>query len=212
MNAISKWLTALALLSPVVANAGFTSVDGGLAVTDKNGLMWANTVGYGYFSATAAAGSAQAWVAGLNAIDYGGYSHWTLATGNANQNPGVGNATTNQLGELFFNDCLTLACAGFSALNNAIAAGVGNVPGDALFFSSSQIGTDVYGPTFWATIDTSSEAYQQFWDEDAAFGGVVGYGDALAVRPNVVPLPASVWLMLSGLVGVGAMARKRRAA
>jgi hypothetical protein len=27
-----------------------------------------------------------------------------------------------------------------------------------------------------------------------------------------VPLPASVWLMLSGLVGVGAMARKRRAA
>jgi hypothetical protein len=30
--------------------------------------------------------------------------------------------------------------------------------------------------------------------------------------PPPVPLPASVWLMLSGLVGVGAMARKHRAA
>jgi hypothetical protein len=32
------------------------------------------------------------------------------------------------------------------------------------------------------------------------------------VSVTAVPLPASVWLMLSGLVGVGAMARKRRAA
>ena len=30
--------------------------------------------------------------------------------------------------------------------------------------------------------------------------------------PPTVPRPASAWLMLSGLVGVGAMARKRRAA
>ena len=32
------------------------------------------------------------------------------------------------------------------------------------------------------------------------------------VSVTAVPLPASIWLMLSGLVGVGAMARKRRAA
>jgi hypothetical protein len=36
--------------------------------------------------------------------------------------------------------------------------------------------------------------------------------DNINVTPTAVPLPASVWLTLSGLVGVGAMARKRRAA
>jgi hypothetical protein len=36
--------------------------------------------------------------------------------------------------------------------------------------------------------------------------------DNITVATTPVPLPASVWLMLSGLVGVGAMARKRRAA
>jgi hypothetical protein len=35
---------------------------------------------------------------------------------------------------------------------------------------------------------------------------------SVSVFAPTVPLPASVWLMLSGLVGVGAMARKRRAA
>jgi hypothetical protein len=35
---------------------------------------------------------------------------------------------------------------------------------------------------------------------------------SVSVFAPAVPLPASVWLMLSGLVGVGAMARKRRAA
>jgi hypothetical protein len=35
--------------------------------------------------------------------------------------------------------------------------------------------------------------------------------DNITVATAPVPLPASVWLMLSGLVGVGAMSRKRRA-
>jgi hypothetical protein len=39
--------------------------------------------------------------------------------------------------------------------------------------------------------------------EGGAYAGVVA-------SPSAVPLPAAAWLLLSGLVGVGAMARRRR--
>jgi hypothetical protein len=38
------------------------------------------------------------------------------------------------------------------------------------------------------------------------------YNEPFLLNATAVPLPASAWLLLSGLVGVGAMARKRRAA
>jgi hypothetical protein len=38
----------------------------------------------------------------------------------------------------------------------------------------------------------------------------IAVGSSLVLNP-VVPLPASAWLMLSGVVGLGAMVRKRRA-
>ncbi len=45
-----------------------------------NGLMWANTVGLNVgWNPNGGAGTAQGWVAGLNAEDYGGYNDWTLA-------------------------------------------------------------------------------------------------------------------------------------
>jgi hypothetical protein len=36
--------------------------------------------------------------------------------------------------------------------------------------------------------------------------------DVSNTPPSPVPLPASAWLMLSGVVGLGATARRRRAA
>ena len=46
----------------------------------------------------------------------------------------------------------------------------------------------------------------------AAITGIGFGGSVWGLASIPVPLPASAWLMLSGLVGVGAMARKRRAA
>jgi hypothetical protein len=54
-----------------------------------------------------------------------------------------------------------------------------------------------------ATTSTGDE----FVTEGGSINGVVKYN---ITSLTAVPLPASVWLMLSGLVGVGVMARKRR--
>lgn len=57
---------------------------------------------------------------------------------------------------------------------------------------------EVYGPTLPNVVTLFGDAY---WDDFSA-----GYGDA----PPPVPLPASAWLMLSGLGGLGALSRKRK--
>lgn len=51
--------------------------------------------------------------------------------------------------------------------------------------------------------------YFSVFTGDPSTTGTVQY---VITSVTAVPLPASVWLLLSGLVGVGAMARKRRAA
>jgi len=40
--------------------------------------------------------------------------------------------------------------------------------------------------------------------------GILGGQYVGTVAASAVPLPAAAWLLLSGLVGIGAMARRRR--
>ena len=97
-----KYLIVLALLVPTLANAQLRTADGGAAVVDNHGLMWADAVGISLFWGLSGEPTAQDWVAKLNEIDYGGYNDWMLPTGNLNVAP---NTTSNQLGELFYTDC-----------------------------------------------------------------------------------------------------------
>ena len=102
-KALQVLLAVAAMVVSLNANAQLKSADHGSAVTDSNGLVGANTVGTSLsWSPTGDSGSAQAWVAGLNASDYGGFNDWTLATGDGSV---AANKTTNQLGELFYTDC-----------------------------------------------------------------------------------------------------------
>ncbi len=129
-KALQVLLAVAAMMASINAQAQLKSADHGAAVTDSNGLMWANTVGtFLSWSPTSGPGSAQAWIAGLNASDYGGFNDWTLATGDGSV---AANKTTNQLGELFYTDCgnsvgtasvLNKAgknCTALSALNSVI--------------------------------------------------------------------------------------------
>jgi hypothetical protein len=212
-------MAAAAMVISLSARAQLTSVDNGAAVTDSNGLMWANTVGQLLpWSSTGAAGSAQAWIANLNATDYGGYSDWTLATGDGSSGA---NTTTNQLADLFYSDCGNSAggatmfsnsgknCTAFSAVNDLISSGKSNV-----FFSSSLYGTtccNVYNTYWWALGETSTGSGQYAYNFDTSnTTGQVGRGDALAVRMTPEIDPASTASALTLLLGGIAVIRGRR--
>jgi len=217
-------LVAVATMSSsLAAHAQLKSVDNGAAAIDGNGLMWANTVGTNLtWSPTAAAGSAQAWVAGLNTSDYGGYNNWALATGNGNVGP---NATTDQLRELFYTDCGNSVstpsvlnnpgknCGALSAVNTALNTNINGIENGSIFFSSSLYGTKCCSSsdTAWWVYETPDSS-PNVWTSSSNFGFLVGVGDALAVRaaPEIDPTSAGSCLVL--LFGSILVLRGRRIA
>jgi hypothetical protein len=206
--------------SSLAAHAQLTSVDGGLAVTDNNGLMFANTVGFelGWNpSPVYAAYTAQGWLAGLNASDYGGYNNWTLASDDG----GVANTTTNQLGELFYADCGNAIgtptsmsnagknCSAFSAVVNANLAGVGE-PNNTLYVSGtgSCAGNPIQANCAFRIYGTPTSTSQE-WTPDTNWSGIVGQGDVIAVRAAPEIDPASAVAGFTLLIGSLIVLRSR---
>jgi hypothetical protein len=210
-------LAAVAMVGSISAHAQLKSADHGAAVTDSNGLMWANTVGTLLsWSPTGEAGSAQAWVAGLNASDYGGFNDWTLATGDGSV---AANTKTNQLGELFYTDCGNSVGTPTVLTNpgkncKALSAVKSLIDTPSIFFSASPdpaLNTP-FDSFFWAYQTASS--VQVPWTNDTVFSGgglpVVGLGDALAVRAAPEIDPSSMATGLALLFGCLAVLRGRR--
>jgi choice-of-anchor C domain-containing protein len=84
----------------------------------------------------------------------------------------------------------------------------GNYSQDTTGHARSDAGWTSASLFFTATAATTRLAFESL---NGASGTV--YGPFLDnVRVNPVPLPAAAWLLLSGLAGVGAMARRRRSA
>jgi hypothetical protein len=113
----------------------------------------------------------------------------------------LGTSTTNLLGTTW---SFVPAASGSDATQNFDGTSV-----NALFFAGISAG---YYDTFSQRFSTiAGDTYHYNFDFTAYSAGpsslVVSASSA-----SPVPLPASAWLMLSGLVGVGVMARKRRAA
>jgi hypothetical protein len=97
---------------------------------------------------------------------------------------------------------LVLALAGVSGLaGTATASIVENVD---LTFAS--------GATFGYTYTPSGITLFPGGLSETSAINVGGADPLVSGTATPVPLPSSVWLMLTGLIGVGAMARKRRAA
>ncbi len=217
-------LTVAAMAISFSANAQLVSS----VVTDSSGLMWANTVGVDVgWNPDGEAGTAQGWVAGLNAENYGGYNDWTLATGDGTAAP---NTTTNQLGQLFNTDCGNTAgsftsltnpgknCSALTAIQQKVLDPINlNASVNTLLILSSTpdlplteyTGTGHildYGYWTYSVVGSGPAGFNQ----DTQYWGVVGLGDALAVRdaPEIDPASAASGLTL--LLGGLAVLRGRR--
>jgi hypothetical protein len=191
-------LAAVAMTVSWAAHAQLASADGGAAAVDGNGLMWANTLGAQFgesgplsWSATGAPGSAQAWVAGLDASDYGGYGDWTLASGSASFGA---NTTTNQISELFNVDCgnpvgtstsLNNAGKNCGALSAVVNAQPMSAFGGSLYLTSTAIVCSDPARCFYA-YDTATSG-PRGWTGDTAYSSFSGSGYALAVRKVAAP-------------------------
>jgi hypothetical protein len=203
-NALKGIFAITVMMSSMSAHAALVSVtqDGGLMVSDSSlNVTWADTAP----SSPVNWSGAQAWVAGLNSADYGGYSNWTLATGDGTYTTGFGtygygsgastSGTANQLGYLFINE---LGNTPFSSVTKfgPFTTLITNV----VYWSGSLDGTNVWN--YDASDSVQGDAF-----------GPTSYFDALAVRSGdtPVPLPAAAWLLLSGLGGLGLFGRKRKA-
>jgi hypothetical protein len=206
------------LLMVSAANAELVAVtSGGVTLIDDSTLnvTWvgdASLSGMVDWSSSAALGSAQAWVARLNASNYGGYNDWTLPTGDGAYTTNHGNQAgwglstdpvKNQLGWLFFNE---LGNQYHTPLSDA--GPFMNLNPDTVLWSSNDYFDPRFpdfGPAAWAYLVPAGVEILNF----------EGYtGEALAVRSGqvavtAVPEPATFSLLALGLSGVGFMRRRK---
>ena len=152
------------------------------------------------------AGSAQEWIANLNSTNYGGHNDWRLPTGDGGVSPSItscSSGTTNEIGCLFKNE-----------LDNV-----------GIWVPVSNYGpfTSFYGGwSFWSSTDSPPDPNAWKFYTGTMVQEAIGYGNtikALAVRtgqtldapPPVTPIPATAWLLISSIGGLGVFARKRKA-
>jgi hypothetical protein len=152
------------------------------------------------------AGSAQEWIASLNSSNYGGHNDWRLATGNGTSNCVPG--TANELGCLFLNEL------GPNSNQAASLTPFTNLSSNHSYWSDSTCNPSGcawgYGAWGWGR---DSHSFYSF--EFQLSSPII---DAIAVRTGCtsscappVPIPATAWLVLSSICGLGVFARKRKA-
>ena len=99
-----------------------------------------------------------------------------------------------------------------------VVSGKGNVRADPLVFSITGVSGDLLSTYFDLSSNNSGQGNQYFALHIAGFTPPVGtnvdsgfFAGGYQHR-DVVPLPAAAWLLLSGVAGLGAMARRRKVA
>jgi hypothetical protein len=227
------------LFATTGANASLTASDGGntvfdsdlniywladanLAATNSFGLARNTDLGaipgvYGgsfiFDDGMMTMGGAMKWIAAMNAANYLGYNDWRLPTtlqpdascGDQNVGWVIGsygyNCTGSEMGNLFYTELGGAAASSILSTHNASLALFQNVQ-PYFYYSGTKYAPD---PTYQAWVFDMYGGYQA----PAPMGN---YFYAFAVRSGqvaVVPVPAAVWLLGSGLLGLIGVARRR---
>ena len=204
------------------AEAALVSRLGGAAVYDTDfNITWladanlaaSNTFGVSGIAASGIMnwGTAQSWIGAMNTASYLGYGDWRLPTTLqpdatcANQaivSHGLG-CSGSEMGHLFYGELGGVAGTDIQTTHNSFLN----------LFSNLQ--SDVY----WSGTEYAPDSANKAW----VFGFLYGGQDpdfkyssnlyALAVRPGdiaAVPVPAAVWLLSSGLLGLLGIAKRRK--
>jgi len=204
------WTSDANLFGTQYANTGGAVVS--TIINDWAGHTFAD--GHALTSADFSAGAttwygAQAWINYLNVTKYGGSNRWALPTTvdavASSGYPSGSAAASSQLAGLFYGNLGGSASptGGFTGTLNGSAALFSNIRTSVYWSGTLSSGTSdpwYFDTNFGNQLSGLPPASQQFF--------------ALAVSPgqvNAVPLPASAWLFLGGLAGLGAFGRRRRA-
>jgi hypothetical protein len=152
--------------------------------------------------------AAMAWAAGLN--PYGsGSTGWVLPSDTSLCTGG--GCTVSQLGSLYYN-----------TLGNSAGALTNSGPFQFDFSLSNYFWTSASNTTlvpsksggsslitYQYSFDFVNGQLQKFSGSTTATAWAVHAGDVGVAATSAVPVPASVWLLASGLLGLGGVARRR---
>lgn len=209
------------------AEAALVSRLGGAAVYDTDfNITWladANLAASNTFGVSGIAaggimswGTAQSWIGAMSTANYLGYSDWRLPT---TLQPDA--TCANQTGDITGVISYGLSCSG-SEMGHLFYGELGGTAGtDILTIHNSflslfsNIQTDVY----WSGTEYAPDPTGRAWIFGFRYGGQQAeykYSSnsyALVVRPGdiaAVPVPAAVWLLGSGLLGLLGIAKRRK--
>jgi hypothetical protein len=189
----------------------------GVIQTTNNGFPRIHTLSASDFNTTTGQmdwWGAQAWVNYLNTTSYGGSAQWALPTtvdadtsaGSPNGLPGSTNGIPNppqsssQMARLFYGQLGQQTGEPITSVHNGSFALFNNVQ-SGYYWS----GTGDFGNPGDAWV------YGTYGGDQGGYYNLASQPYALAVAPgevNPVPLPASLWLILSALGGLGALVRR----
>jgi len=191
------------------AHAALVDRGGGMIYDDVLKITWLADASYAKTSGYDSDGkmtwtAANAWA---NGLVYGGFDDWRLPTTGTSPVCSGGPCTNSEMGHMFYNNMGAVfgqsIHSGSNSANLALFMNVGPFnPGESSFYWSS---TDTAGTSGAWVFNTAGGSQSQFVKSNVFYAWAVRGGDVA----SPVPLPATVWLLLSGLGGLARLGRRR---